>query len=274
MGQATDQHALHDGCGAAQSVLAWDREAKRDGVRRRLLVSSTVDVFEDRPQASQQRADTLALLASCESLVVQVLTDRPENVVRMVPPAWLTAWPAHVWIGCAVEDQRHVEARIPHLLRVPASARFLVCAMREAIDLAEWLGCRERLTPRQTGAAPFGSFCSVMACPEETPCPVHRRLAWVIVEGQIGAGAPPFDLAWARDIVRQCREARVPVFVRQMGDNAVETSRVCPQHPDGFACGDFCKHHRFVTESACFDAPHGADPSEWPEDLRVRELPR
>jgi hypothetical protein len=42
-------------------------------------------------------------------------------------------------------------------------------------------------------------------------------LDWLIVGGESGHGARPFDVAWARSIVRQCREAGVACFVKQLG---------------------------------------------------------
>ena len=65
---------------------------------------------------------------------------------------------------------------------------------------------------------------------------------WVICGGESGPGARPFDLAWARDVIAQCRAAGVPVFVKQLGTKL------------------FLNH------------PKGGDPAEWPEDLRVREF--
>ena len=121
---------------AWRDVPAWDRAAKRDGVRRRLFVSSLADIFEEHPQVAPWRAEALALLERCTSLDVLLLTKRPQNIRAMVPPAWLDAWPAHVWIGTTVEDQKRAEDRIPELLRVPARVRFLSCEpLLEEVDL-------------------------------------------------------------------------------------------------------------------------------------------
>jgi protein gp37 len=73
---------------------------------------------------------------------------------------------------------------------------------------------------------------------------------WVIVGGESGAGAKPFELKWARDIIRQCRRADVAPFVKQLG--------ACPR--DG-------GHEIDLRDS------HGGDWDEWPEELRVREFP-
>jgi protein gp37 len=40
-------------------------------------------------------------------------------------------------------------------------------------------------------------------------------LSWIIVGGESGPGARPMELDWARSLVEQCRDAGVPVFVKQ-----------------------------------------------------------
>lgn len=105
---------------------------------------------------------------------------------------------------------------------------------------------------------------------------------WVIVGGESGPGARPMDIAWARDIVRQCREAGAPVFVKQMG-------RWVLGNDVGFAVNDWLlsvgrafrppmigrgarRRHPEAIGFSLFD-PKGGDPSGWPEDLRVRQFP-
>ena len=88
----------------------------------------------------------------------------------------------------------------------------------------------------------------------------HRTIEWLIVGGEStqGAGkARPFDLAWARSTVAQCKAAGVPVFVKQIGSN------IAPVVVEAVSVRDrlFVKHRA------------GADPAEWPEALRVQEFP-
>jgi protein gp37 len=70
----------------------------------------------------------------------------------------------------------------------------------------------------------------------------------VIVGGESGPQSRAFDVAWARSIVRQCQTAGVPVFVKQLGANAIGTDSLRDKK--------------------------GGDPNEWAIDLRVREFPR
>lgn len=75
---------------------------------------------------------------------------------------------------------------------------------------------------------------------------------WAIIGGESGHGARPMALGWAKDIVRQCKAAGVHAFVKQLGAN--------PTNREGDRCPHI-KHNK------------GADMSEWPAELQVREFP-
>jgi protein gp37 len=79
-----------------------------------------------------------------------------------------------------------------------------------------------------------------------------RGIDWVIVGGESGPGARVCEREWIGSIVRQCAAAHVPCFVKQLGAN---------QRYDFGTC------HPFPRQRS------GADPSEWPEALRVRQTP-
>lgn len=256
--------------GVWTDVVKWNDAAKRDGVRRRMFVSSMADIFEDHPQVAPWRTEALALLASCTSLDVQLLTKRPQNIREMVSPSWLKSWPDHVWIGCTVEDQKRASERIPHLLKVPARVRFLSCEpLLESVSLTR-LGLEPDHHEKSALVARNGRWGTCVCCPRDDEgsayperCEFTARydhnitgwLSWVIVGGESGPGARRFDIAWARSIVEQCDAARVPVFVKQMGDNCTMGGNM------------ECDRVRLR-------AHHGADPSEWPRHLQRQEFPR
>lgn len=77
------------------------------------------------------------------------------------------------------------------------------------------------------------------------------RIDWVIHGGESGRGATPFRLEWARDVRRQCREAGAAYFLKQLGSAA-------------YAGDDRLK----------FDDGQAGDWTEWPDEVRVREVPR
>ena len=75
-------------------------------------------------------------------------------------------------------------------------------------------------------------------------------LDWVIQGGESGSDARSFDMAWARQMRDHCREAGVHYFFKQLGSNPFSEGK-----PLGLKKRD------------------GSDWSEFPEDLRVREVP-
>jgi protein gp37 len=107
-------------------LLAWHRAAVREGVRRRVFVSELSDVFEDRRDLDHPRAWLWPLLAATPGLDYLLLTKRAHAIHRLVPPAWHTTWPAHVWIGATVGHPKSVP-QLRSLRMLPAPIRFLSC---------------------------------------------------------------------------------------------------------------------------------------------------
>lgn len=78
-------------------------------------------------------------------------------------------------------------------------------------------------------------------------------ISWVIVGGESGSSARPCDIEWIRSIVQQCADANVPCFVKQLGSE--------PLYPE------------VDVRWAGMTTGKGNIPEEWPEDLRVRQMP-
>lgn len=74
---------------------------------------------------------------------------------------------------------------------------------------------------------------------------------WVIVGGESGPAAKPFDLAWCRKLKSQCAEGGIAFFVKQLGRRAMDTG-----------------------SDLELNDQHGGDWDEWPADFRVRRFPR
>ncbi len=181
-----------------------------------------------------------------------LLTKRPENILKMWPAI---GWPDagvpgtlgrrlhfdNVWIGTSVEDQETADARIPHLLKVPAKVRFLSMEpLLHGVDIRKYLTWQIDVDPEASG-----KFIRELT-----------GINWAIIGGESGSNARPFHIDWCRSIVKQCQAANVPVFVKQMGARPVE-------EPPPF---------RGIMPLQLID-PKGGNPDEWPEDLRIRELP-
>jgi protein gp37 len=151
--------------------------------------------------------------------------------------------PGNWWAGTSVEDQATADERIPLLLQTPAAVRFISLEPQLAhVDLENYL----RIYPRDGGPTAWAP----------------RILDWVIVGGESGPGARPFDVAWARSTVAACKAAGVPVFVKQLGSKPTSDHRTARDHGE------------WIPLKLLRDRK-GGDMSEWPEkDLRVREFPR
>lgn len=109
----------------------------------------------------------------------QVLTKRAERLERLARRIELTP---NIWIGVSVESPAFFW-RIKHLQKVPAAIRFLSC---------------------EPLIAPLPNL------------PLEG-IDWVIVGGESGPHARPMQPEWVRDILKQCRRARVPFFFKQWG---------------------------------------------------------
>lgn len=153
-------------------------------------------------------------------------------------------WPLpNVWLGVSVEDQDSADERIPHLLECPAAVR--------------WVSYEPALGPVWFRRGLDYNWLNPV---QPTLGPARRSLDWIVVGGESGPGARPFDVQWARDTIRQCREAGVAVFVKQLGARPFDDLN----HPGSeFATMGWLR----------LRDRKGGDMSEWPADLRVREYP-
>lgn len=231
-----------------EDPLKWRRP-------RRIFVNSMSDLFHES-LSDPAVLSIFSVMERAPQHLFQVLTKRPKNMLRVV--SWIgrkfvdngDRWPLpNVWLGVSVEDQKTADERIPLLLQTPATVRWISAEpLLGAVNLEATGPMFEKLNvlrPHQA-AIDHGVY-------ENRP-----GLDWIVVGGESGADARPFNLDWARSIICQCRDAKVPVFMKQLGARPYEHD--C----DEAECVDFWLKLR---------DRKGGDPSEWPEDLRVREYP-
>lgn len=239
--------------------LKWARDARSARTRRRVFCASQADIFEDFPGLDKARERLWKLIEATEdSLDWQLLTKRPENIQRMVPPSWLERPLRGVWYGATVGTQKSVD-RIGPLLEVPAHVRFLsIEPLLEPVVLpTSALEQRFVICPSDDGSdnAETNPCVGCTGNPRdyesEYKCDaLWSGINWIIIGGESGYKARPFQLEWARALIAQARAHRVAVFVKQMGARA-------------FANGlELVQLHR-----------KGGAPEEWPEDLRIQEMP-
>ena len=167
-------------------------------------------------EADVWRPEAYDIIRATPHLEYLILTKRIERAAEHFP-----ADLSNVWLGVSVEDQKN-KYRIDLLRETPAAVRFL-------------------------------SLEPLLEDPGELNL---TGIHWVIVGGESGPKARPFDVAWARNTIAQCKGARVACFVKQLGANRVSTT---PNYPDQWM--------------AAVKDRKGGNPSEWSWDLRVRQFP-
>jgi protein gp37 len=221
--------------------LKWDKKAASAGVRRRVFCASLADVF-DNEVPSEWRYDLWKLIEATPNLSWLLVTKRVGNVYNMVPWAWQARFPDNVRLLITVCNQEEADRDIPKLLALPCKNGV---SYEPALGAVDW--------------RPF-----LAKCYHDADKP-KRGVEWVICGGEStqGAGkARPFDIAWARSTVAQCKAAGVRVFMKQIGSRPVAGS------PDA----DYLLPRAMGTEGPPQDRA-GADPAEWPSDLRIQEFP-
>lgn len=221
-----------------RDCLKWDKEAKSEGKRRKVFVQSMSDFFEDHPQVESWREKAIKILEGFEWLDIQLLTKRPENILKMVPTSWHQNWPGHIWIGTTAENQEYADKRIPYLLRVPARVRFLsVEPMLEPIDLTAMpyrdsrgsniylnvLSGRYDVIPTNHGAYFWKGEDSI------------GHIHWVITGGESGHNARPCHPEWVRSLRDQCQTANVAFFHKQWGEWLPTDVRCSEDYPPNMA---------------------------------------
>lgn len=246
--------------------------------RRRVFVNSLSDWLDPRwPVATLAR--TLDVWRRCQDIEIITCTKRPElfdrrlqavieSQERYVPlESWLIDWahagnaPRNITILTSVENQAMADERIPHLLKIPAARRGLSMEpLLGPVDVTRIpLGNpAEKRTWSLTGTVDDDGW------PESRLRPIH----WLIIGGESGPKARPCNVEWIRSLVRQGAGAGVPVFVKQLGSNPIRAENDEP-FERAVGVGSDGDKARMVP----YDKK-GADPAEWPEDLRVRQWPK
>ncbi len=192
-----------------QKPRRWNAQAEAfyatHGRRQRVFCASLADVFDNAVDPAW-RSDLWALIRECDQLDWLLLTKRPQNMAKMLPPDWNDGWP-NVWLGISAGTQKTANQNIPHLLKTPAAIRFVSAEpMLEPIQMEKFLrpGC---------GICPPWEQPCKMGCPH-----MDRAIDWVICGGESGANARPMHPAWAKSLRDQCQSAGTAFLFKQWGE--------------------------------------------------------
>jgi protein gp37 len=231
----------------------WDRMRAAGKLTRRrkgvdvpvplwVFCASLADVFDNEIDPAW-RADLWALIRRTPHLRWQLVTKRVGNVAKMLPDDW---WRPdkydggeayrHVGVIATVVNQEEYDRDVPKLV-----------ALKELG--VRWIGLSV-----EPMLGPISLYSG--GVPGTVPPYGPYALDWIICGGesaQGGARAREFRLEWAFWLRDQCAAHGIPFFMKQAGSEPVWGLRDrIPLTVTG----------------------PGTDPAEWPEGLRIRQMPR
>lgn len=161
--------------------LKWARQGK-EGIK--IFTCSWSDWFID--QADEWRDEAWNVVRQTPQFAYQILTKRPENILKRLPPDWGEGWP-NVWLGVSVESPSYL-SRLRELERIPASVRFI--SYEPALEYVHF--------------APYLE---------------NKKIHWLISGGESGTEPRPAELDWFRMVRDSCQEHGIAYFHKQHGGN-------------------------------------------------------
>ena len=214
--------------------LAWNTAARAAGERRKVFCMSMGDLFEDRPELAAPRARVFDLIRRTDWLDWLLCTKRPERLQDMLPVGWNDHPYSNVWLLATAGTGARFTERWGHLSKISAVVRGI-------------------------SAEPLlGSLMPALRAMARAKDPVPD---WIIVGGESGFPARPIgnadgdpnveddcNIQAAGEILGACQALGIAYYFKQTGSV-------------------FARHAHFKDRRA------GADPSEWPADMRVQEFP-
>jgi protein gp37 len=157
---------------------------------RRVFVCSMGDLFhEDVPR--WMRFEVMDIILQAKQHTFLILTKRPANMKECFEWYYSKAGRTietikNLWLGVTAENQARADERIPILLQIPATVRFVsVEPMLGPVDLTNFI-----IGP--------------------------NRLDWVICGSETGPNRREACIEWIGDLCDQCEHAGVPFFLKQM----------------------------------------------------------
>lgn len=246
----------------------------------------------------------MAVAALRPDVTFQFLTKRAERMVEYFESRKVWDWGVsigegmkmirfplpNVILGFSAEDQPNFAARWAHMRKLAAMGWKVFASIEpqigpvdagyaiseeylECLYCNEWHGyeAEENRSDTRDGEQTEDVWFRCPKCGEECAhTPLDERIVWAIVGGESGHGARPFNVQWMRDLIAQFGAAGVPLFCKQLGAFPTDDNwmRHTVNRKSGWPAHVWQKEGRIKLNDS-----HGGDWSEWPKDLRVRQLP-
>jgi protein gp37 len=218
--------------------------------RRMIAVDTMSDLFHPRI-ADAWRDEAYGVMALCPQHIFQVLTKRPQIMERYfaAPDVWarIEAEARRIYAewkkGKPYPSEGHLEGPLPNVWH-GVSVESQSAATRRVPVLLRVPSYRHYVA-----AEP-------LLGPLNLTHWLKAGIGWVLVSGEGGPDARPCDVEWIRALVEQARDAGVPIFVKQLG-----------------SATNFRSALHTLRAPLDTRTPRGSEIDEWPEALRVRQIP-
>jgi len=147
--------------------------------------------------ADEWRDEVWKMIKETPWLTYQILTKRPERIQHCLPSDWGYSGYENVWLGVSIESYKYLD-RLPELMRyVSLSSKFKTFVSYEPA-----------LSPVNFAEAKYLPFLA--------------DLDWMVIGGESGNEIGKYkyreaQLWWFEDVIMQCDQFHVKVFMKQMG---------------------------------------------------------
>jgi protein gp37 len=217
----------------------------------KIFTCSLTDFFHEA--IDSYRNEAWDIIRKCPQHTFQILTKRPERIIECLPEDWGNGWD-NVWLGTSVGSQKAADERIKNLLNVPTKIRFLsIEPLWSKIKLTSTccLGCGRDIYKSDCSCPAGTGTYFIYDVPKNSK--THWGIDWVIIGGESGNENGkykyrPCELSWIEDLVSDCKQAKVAVFVKQMGT--------------------------YLSKQMKLSDRHGGNIDEFPSTLQIREFPQ
>lgn len=260
---------VHDSQGRAH----YTSDDGRDMQPNASFIGGTTDGYH-YTTLNDVRTRLFRLIDATPNLDWLLLTKRPENIRRMLVPHCLEKVLGHVsqnegdgyhvrrrenlWLGTSVAEQADADRNIPLLLKCRDLSPVLFVSAEPLIGPVGFRGLKCGHEFDNEGATFYDALRGASYWNDGDHGCFGPSLDWIIVGGESGHKARGCNVDWIRSLVMECKDIDTAVFVKQLGSNCVAS---------------FDDNHGSVTGWLHLSDPKGGDIEEFPEDLRVREIP-
>ncbi len=184
-----------------QEPLAWNRKAEKEGVRRRVMCGSLMDLFEDHEDVDEWRAEVFDLIRATPNLDWIIPTKRPERVT--------VCWPHYEplrFIGGGIDGDP-----LPHYFPN-------ICLLASVSDQQTYYQAGPWLFRARDLVSVLGFSVEPLVGPINL---WQGRVDWLVIGGESGDYARPCRMEWILNLVNQGLASGVPVYVKQLGAVAI-----------------------------------------------------